>query len=86
MENWDKPFWRSVLSESDGSGSSVRLCITIVVFCACIWITYLTFIHKQFPEFLGVGGFVGGVASALYTINQAANYLKDKNQPPTGGQ
>ena len=31
MDNWSRPFFRSMLSESDGNVSSARFCIVLVV-------------------------------------------------------
>jgi hypothetical protein len=41
MDNWSRPFFRSMLSESDGIVSSSRFCIVLVVLFSLGWVTGL---------------------------------------------
>lgn len=65
-------FLRSVLSEPDGSGSAARVLTSLVVIAALVWISFLVFTHKSFPDFVGVTTWVVTVASSLYGVNKVS--------------
>lgn len=86
-------FLRSMLSESDGSVSSTRVWIGLVIAFASGWITALvTKVHGPvtLPElgaFVGqVGLYVSGICTTLYGINVAKDVLNKRatgaGQPP----
>ncbi len=83
MDNWSRPFLRSMLSEADGSVSSARFCIVLVVVFSLGWVTALVFHDKRLPDLGAVGGYVTLVCGSLYAINRGAAILDHKS---TSGQ
>lgn len=70
--NWDKPFWKGLLRESDGTPSSSRVLTFATVLTALGWITFLVIKTAAIPAIGPVGTFVAEVSLGLYGINQAA--------------
>ena len=50
MDNWSRPFFRSMLSESDGNVSSARFCIVLVVVFSLGWVTALVLHDRKLPD------------------------------------
>jgi hypothetical protein len=85
MDNWSRPFFRSMLSESDGNVSSARFCIVLVVVFSLGWVTALVVHDRKLPDLGAVGGYVTLVCGSLYAINRGAAILDHKSQAtPTG--
>jgi hypothetical protein len=82
MDNWNRPFLRSMLSEADGNVSSARFCIVLVVVFSLGWVTALVVQDKKLPDLGAVGGYVTLVCGSLYAINRGAAVLDHK--PPSG--
>ncbi len=83
MDNWSRPFFRSMLSESDGNVSSSRVCIVLVVIFSLGWVTGLVLHDKKLPDLGAVGGYVTLVCGSLYAINRGAAALDRKAQSVT---
>jgi hypothetical protein len=92
-----KPFFsflRSVYSESDGTGSSTRVHIgLIILFTIAVGVSFAVSVHHryvtldQFDSFLSAAGtFIVTTCGALYGINKAGAYLESKTaaQTPPG--
>ena len=85
MDNWSRPFFRSMLSESDGNVSSARFCIVLVVVFSLGWVTSLVVRDKKLPDLGAVGGYVTLVCGSLYAINRSAAILDRKSQSTPSG-
>ncbi len=85
MDNWSRPFFRSLLSESDGNVSSARFCIVLVVVFSLGWVTALVLHDKKLPDLGAVGGYVTLVCGSLYAINRGATILDRKQTSTQGG-
>lgn len=83
MDNWSRPFFRSMLSESDGIVSSSRFCIVLVVLFSLGWVTGLVLHDRKLPDLGAVGGYVTLVCGSLYAINRGAAILDRKSQSTT---
>ncbi len=83
MDNWGRPFFRSMLSESDGNVSSSRVCIVLVVLFSLGWVTGLVLHDKRLPDLGAVGGYVTLICGPLYAINRGAAILDHKSQSTT---
>lgn len=81
-------FLKSVFSESDGSGSSSRVLIALII---CFTIGVGTFLcvelhnrrvtPEQLNNFLSTGGtFVTTTTGPLYLINKGADVMNNRNQ------
>ena len=81
MDNWSRPFFRSMLSESDGNVSSARFCIVLVVIFSLGWVTALVAHDKKLPDLGAVGGYMTLVCGSLYAINRGAAIFDHKPQP-----
>jgi hypothetical protein len=80
LDNWSRPFLRSLLSESDGNVSSARFCIVLVVVFSLGWVTGLVVHDKKLPDLGAVGGYTALVCGSLYAINRGAAILDHKSQ------
>jgi hypothetical protein len=88
-----KDFIKSVFSEPDGSGSSVRVVMGLVVafilgigvtFGVLVWRKTITI--EQFDNFLTTGGeFILTVSGPLYGANQIRNILNTKTTGSSNG-
>jgi len=83
--NWDKKFWKSAFSESDGTGSASRVLSGIVVVFALSWVT-LVIVHNMMasghvimsmPELGSTAVFVSSVVGVLYGINKVSSKVSD---------
>lgn len=85
MDNWSRPFLRSMLSEPDGNVSCTRFCIVLVVIFNLGWVTGLVAHDKKLPDLGAVGAFVTLVCGPLYAINRSAAILDHKSQSAPNG-
>lgn len=79
-------FFRGLYSERDGTPSSARWHAGVVIYFACVWVTYIVIKTCKLPEFVGIALFVGTVAGLTYGANQFASKFANKTdtpQPPT---
>ena len=83
--NWSRPLLRSMESETDGTGSSTRLCIVLVISFSLGFVTALLFkLHgpitvAEFCQAVGaIGLFAGGICGSLYTINRIGNAVDNR--------
>ncbi len=81
MENWKRPFLRSMLSEADGTVSSARVCMVLVVFASLGWVTCLVLHDKRLPDLGLVATYTTMVCGPLYAINRGASLMERKTQP-----
>lgn len=65
-DNWARPFMRSLLSEADGTGSSARFCMVLVVLFTLGWVTGLVVHEHRLPDLGAVGEYTVLVCGALY--------------------
>jgi hypothetical protein len=79
MDNWSRPFLRSMLSEADGNVSTTRFCIVLVVVFSLGWVTALVAHDKRLPDLGAVGTYVTLVCGSLYAINRGAAVLEHKS-------
>ncbi len=84
MDNWSRPFLRSMLSEPDGNVSTTRFCIVLVVVFSLGWVTGLVVHDKRLPDLGAVGTYVTLVCGSLYAINRGASALDHKTQSGQG--
>jgi len=83
---WLKSIW----SEPDGSGSSTRVHMTMLIaFILGVGISFGVATHQkrvsieQFNNFLNAGAtFIVTTCGPLYAANKAADFLKNKNGQP----
>lgn len=80
MDNWGRPFLRSMLSEADGTVSSARCCMVLVVVFSLGWVTALVIRDKKLPDLSAVGAYTTIVCGSLYAINRGAGLLDRKTQ------
>jgi hypothetical protein len=85
VDNWSRPFLRSMLSEPDGNVSSARCCIVLVVAFSLGWVTALVAHDKKLPDLGAVGGYVTLVCGSLYAINRGAAIFDHKSQSEPNG-
>ncbi len=83
MDNWSRPFFRSMLSESDGNVSSSRVCMMLVIVFSLGWVTGLVLHDKRLPDLGAVGGYITLVCGTLYAINRGAAVLDRRSQSTT---
>jgi hypothetical protein len=83
MDNWSRPFFRSMLSEPDGNVSSTRVCMMLVVIFSLGWVSGLVLHDKKLPDLGAVGGYMTMVCGTLYAINRGATVLDRKTQSTT---
>lgn len=85
MDNWDKPFFRGVLRESDGTPSLSRTGTLIALLAGVLWVTLSFKVHKEIPDLKPVEAWVDGIALCLYGVNQAGSAAKHAlgNTPPS---
>ena len=78
---------KTVMSESDGSGSTTRVLMFVLVLAAIVWSSVLlhdAHIHKitieQFNNYLGsISQYLTITASPLYAVNKAADCFNNRN-------
>lgn len=78
---------RSVYSEADGSGSSTRIHISILImFVISVGVSFGYLVHRhtltvaQFNDFLSAGGtFIVTTCGSLYGVNKVADWAKSRN-------
>jgi hypothetical protein len=84
--NFDKPFWKSVFREADGTASSSRLLTATIIVSSLLWVFYLTLAHRELPDLKSVGEFDCTTTLALYGINKVAyataSLFGAKDSPP----
>ena len=85
MDNWNRPFFRSMLSEADGNILCTRFCIVLAVVFSLGWVTSLVAHDKKLPDLGAVGGYVTLVCGSLYAINRSAAILDRKSQSTPSG-
>jgi hypothetical protein len=85
MENWNRPFLRSMLSEQDGTVSSARFCIVLVIVASLGWVTWLVMRDKKLPDLGLVATYTTLVCGSLYAINRGAALIDRKSQQSSSG-
>jgi hypothetical protein len=85
MKNWDRPFLRSMLSEQDGTVSSARFCIVLVIVVSLSWVTWLVMHDKKLPDLGLVATYTTLVCGSLYAINRGAALIDRKSQQSSSG-
>lgn len=82
--NFDKPFWRTVLRETDGTASSSRLLSTALVLAVLCWVSYITVHNRHLPDLSPVGMFLASSTTALYGVNKLSTGLSTVLSKITG--
>ena len=80
MDNWGRPFFRSMFSECDGTVSSSRFCMVLVIVFSLCWVTGLVLHDKRLPNLGAVGEYTTLVCGSLYAINRGAALLDRRTQ------
>jgi CRISPR/Cas system endoribonuclease Cas6 (RAMP superfamily) len=75
--NFDKPFWKTVFREADGTASSARLLTATIIVAALLWVTFLVIKNHVMPDLQPASGFVGGTTLSLYGVNKGGSVLSD---------
>ena len=76
---------RSVIYESNGTGSFSRVAGLLIVVVSLAWVTYLVFVNKAIPDLTNVEIFVLSTAGSFYGINRGTATLQPKEndeKPP----
>lgn len=77
QNNWDKPFWRSVLSGDNGTGSTSRLSTLISVIIAWLIVLYLVVRDNKIPaELMTLGIFTAMIVTTVYSPAKIASIFK----------
>lgn len=76
MDNWNKPFFKGVLRESDGTPSMARTGTLIALLSAVLWVSYTVKIHREIPNLTEPMNWVGGISLAMYGLNQAGSTVR----------
>ena len=82
--NFDKPFWKSLFRDVDGTASSSRVLTALVTVTTLFWVTFVTLKHAQIPELHPVETFLCSVIMSLYgvsRISQALTAITSKDKP-----
>lgn len=64
-------FWRSVFSESDGTGSSSRVISAFLAVMTAVWISYVVFHEHHLPDAVTAGG-LAALSTSHYVANKFA--------------
>lgn len=86
-------FLKDIFSEADGSGSSSRVMIGLIIaFILGVGVSFAIEVHRhkitpeQFSNFLGSSGtFITITTAPLYAINKGADAFKGRNGNGTNG-
>lgn len=85
IDNWGRNFLRSMLSESDGTGSSTRVCVLLVIVftlgfvAALLWKIHAPVSVGEFCQAVGaLTLFAAGICGALYGINRTAEVFNNR--------
>lgn len=74
-DNWSRPFFRSILSGPDGSGSSSRIGILLTIFAALGWISICVWKTHTIPDLSGLTLYETSIITALYAPNKVSEVL-----------
>jgi len=81
INNWGRPFFRSIFCETDGTGSTARTGSLMALSAALGWVTYCVFkTHGILPEFTSLTMFVVSIIAVLYGPAKAADVLNNINK------
>jgi hypothetical protein len=75
--NFDKPFWKTVLREADGTASTSRLLVTGIVAACLLWVSGLVIKNHALPNLEPVGMFISTTTLCLYGVNKVADATKN---------
>jgi hypothetical protein len=83
VDNWRKPFWRSVFAGPDGSGSTSRITTFIIVLDTLVITSYLAYKLHAIPEkLIDLGIFATLLITTIYSPAKIAeifsNYFAKK--------
>jgi hypothetical protein len=77
MDNWTKPFWRSVVSSENGSGSTSRVSTLCIIIATLIFAGYLIYINKAIPmNLMTLGMFSALLVCVVYSPSKIAGLFK----------
>ena len=86
LDNWARNYLRSMLSETDGTGSSSRVCVLLVIVftlgfvAALLWKIHAPVTVAEFSQAIGaLTLFATGICGALYGINRAADVFNNRD-------
>jgi len=69
-----KPFWRSVFSEADGTGSWSRVSSAMTLVASLVWVSYVVLHTKAIPSLDGVALFIG-TGNVSYVANKVSTAI-----------
>lgn len=73
--NFEKPFWKTVLREENGTASSSRLFSCVLVIASIVWVTYVTIHKRDLPDLQPVGMFLTTTTGATYGVNKITSAI-----------
>lgn len=68
--NFDKPYWRNVLRESDGTPSAARLFVAGIITTTLGLVIGVTVKHGALPDLQSAGMFISATSVTLYGVNK----------------
>ena len=75
--NWDRPFWRGVVSSDQGVGSTSRLSALLIVLVSLTVVIYLVILNKEIPNhILQLGWFSSLLITAVYSPAKLTSIFK----------
>lgn len=72
-------FWKSVFSESDGTGSFSRVASGFVVLCSMSWASYRVMRFGDVSDLTQIGLFTASLVTVLYGLNKAVTKIGKGN-------
>jgi uncharacterized membrane protein len=76
----NQPFWRSVFSEADGTGSASRV-LTALLTSAVAFVLLYTVVHEHKIPDLGTLAGLAGFAVSPYAVNKGTQMLTKEAKP-----
>lgn len=76
IDNWSRPFIRSVFSGSDGTGSVARVASMFSLIAAIGWITYCIYHTKSIPDLTSITYWEAMTISIFYGPNKVAEIVQ----------
>ena len=77
INNWDKPWLRTVISSENGSGSTYRLGTLSIIWSSLIIVGYLVYVTKTIPSnIMSLGYFSALLIAVTYSPAKLVEILK----------
>jgi len=77
IDNWNRPFWRSVVSNPLGGGSTARLAAMLIILSTLVDSTYLIIRTHAIPDnIMKLGFFASLLVSVIYHPSKISDVVK----------